>query len=101
MTICKFDDIILVPFPFTDQTSIKKRPAVVVVVKLAKAFDVSVDHLLFDDAPKRPLHELTNRLADKIMRLGDMSEEDEKNLLHVVSAIEGKNKLKPLMAYIK
>ena len=30
MTTCRFGDIILVPFPFTDQTTIKKRPAVVV-----------------------------------------------------------------------
>jgi mRNA interferase MazF len=30
MTIYEFSDVILVPFPFTDQTTIKKRPAVVV-----------------------------------------------------------------------
>lgn len=30
MTTYKFGDIILVPFPFTDQTTVKKRPAVVV-----------------------------------------------------------------------
>ena len=29
-TVYRFDDLILVPFPFTDQTAIKKRPAVVV-----------------------------------------------------------------------
>ena len=29
MTTCKFGDIILVPFPFTDQSTVKKRPAVV------------------------------------------------------------------------
>jgi mRNA interferase MazF len=29
-TIYSFGDVILVPFPFTDQTATKKRPAVVV-----------------------------------------------------------------------
>ena len=27
---CSFGDVILVPFPFTDQTTTKKRPAIVV-----------------------------------------------------------------------
>ncbi len=30
MTTYKFGDVILVPFPFTDQSAIKKRPAVVI-----------------------------------------------------------------------
>jgi mRNA-degrading endonuclease toxin of MazEF toxin-antitoxin module len=29
-TGCEFGDVVLVPFPFTDQTTTKKRPAVVV-----------------------------------------------------------------------
>jgi mRNA interferase MazF len=29
-TVYNFDDVVLVPFPFTDQTGVKKRPAVVV-----------------------------------------------------------------------
>ena len=28
-TACRFGDILLVPFPFTDQTGVRKRPAVV------------------------------------------------------------------------
>ncbi len=79
----------------------KVTPSVEVIVKLAKAFDVSVDHLLFDDAPKRPLHEPTNKLTEKIMHLENMSEEDEASLLHVLSAIEAKNKLKSLMKDIQ
>jgi transcriptional regulator with XRE-family HTH domain len=79
----------------------KVTPSVDVVVKLAKAFDVSVDHLLLDDAPRRPLYEPANKLTEKIMHLENMSEEDEASLLHVVSAIEAKNKLKSLMQGIK
>ena len=30
MTAYNFGDILLVPFPFTDQTSVKKRPAVII-----------------------------------------------------------------------
>ena len=79
----------------------KVTPSVEVVVKLAKAFDVSVDHLLFDNAPKRPLYEPANKLTEKIMHLENMSEEDEASLLHVLGAIEAKNKLKSLMNEIQ
>ena len=79
----------------------KVTPSVEVVVKQAKAFDVSVDHLLFDNAPKRPLYEPANKLTEKIMHLENMSEEDEASLLHVLGAIEAKNKLKSLMNEIQ
>lgn len=76
-------------------------PSVDVVIKLARAFDVSVDHLLIDDVPKRPLHEPISKLAEKVLHLENMSEEDEASLLHVLNAIEAKNKLKTLMRDIQ
>ncbi len=79
----------------------KVKPSVEVVMKLATAFDASVDHLLFDDTPKRALHEQPSKLSEKIMHLDNLSEEDEASLLHVLSAIEAKNKLKSLMEEIK
>jgi hypothetical protein len=56
---------------------------------------------LIDDAPRRPLYEPTSKLVEKVMHLHNLSEEDEASLLHVVSAIEAKNKLKALLQEIK
>lgn len=50
---------------------------------------------------KWPLHEPVNKLTEKILHLERSSEEDEASLLHVVSAIEAKNRLKALMEEIK
>jgi len=30
MTLCEYGDVVLVPFPFTDQSTTKRRPAVVI-----------------------------------------------------------------------
>ncbi len=79
----------------------KVTPSVDVVVKLARAFDVSADHLLFDNAPKRSLQEPSGKLAEKVMHLENLSDEDEASLLHVLSAIEAKNKFKTMMENIK
>ena len=79
----------------------KVTPSVEVVVKLAKAFEVSVDHLLLDDAPRQLLHGPVNKLTEKIMHLERLSEEDEASLLHVVREKKKKNKLKTLMEEIK
>jgi len=34
----------------------KTLPSTDTIVKLAECFEVSIDHLLIDDAPRRPLH---------------------------------------------
>jgi transcriptional regulator with XRE-family HTH domain len=73
-------------------------PSIEVVIKMAKAYDVSIDYLLVDDAQRRPLDAPTSKLALKVLSLGQLSEDDERSLLHLVEAIEAKNKLKALAA---
>jgi len=73
-------------------------PSVEVVIKMAKAYNVSLDYLLIDDAPRRPLEVHVGRLAERVMGLGSLSEEDERALLHILDSLEAKTKLKELAA---
>lgn len=73
-------------------------PSIEVVVKMAGAFGVSIDYLLLDDASRSRLERPKSRLAERVAGLGNLSEEDEKSLLHILEAIEAKNKLRALVA---
>lgn len=73
-------------------------PSVEVVIKMAKAYNVSLDYLLIDDAPRRPLEVPVSRLAERVMGLGSFSEEDERAPLHILDSLEAKTKLKELAA---
>lgn len=75
-------------------------PSVDVVVKIAKAFNVSADFLLFDDIPRRELQTRSSKLVERVLQLENISEDDERSLLHLLDAIEAKNKLKALAANV-
>lgn len=73
-------------------------PSIEVVIKMAKAYNVSLDYLLLEDAPRRPLEAPVSRLAERVLHLGTLSEEDERALLHILDSLEAKTKLKALAA---
>jgi mRNA interferase MazF len=111
-TVYSFGDVVLVPFPFTDQTGIKKRPAVVVssdsyqerrhdVVIMAvtsqirpePAFgEVSVTEwkkagLLKPSVTKPILASVEKRLV--LRKLGRLAEPDRESLRRALSRILG------------
>ena len=75
-------------------------PSVDVVIKIAKAYDVSLDFLLLDKTARRPLQQPLGKLATRVLALGDLSDDDERSLLHMLEAIEAKNRLKKLAASV-
>ena len=79
----------------------KVMPSVDVVIKMAKAFNVSLDYLLVDDTGRRPLDAPTTKFAQRALALEGLSDDDERSLLHVLDAIEAKNKLKLLAADVQ
>ena len=73
-------------------------PSVEVAVKMARAYNVSLDYLLIDDVPRRPLELHLSKLSERVLQLGPLSPDDERSLLHFLDSIEAKNKLKALAA---
>lgn len=74
-------------------------PSTEMIVKLAEAFDVSIDYLLVEGALRRPLSPVpAGRIADRIDDLEKLPEEDQATLLRVADALLTKNKIKSLAA---
>jgi mRNA interferase MazF len=112
MTDYSFGDVVLVPFPFTDQTTSKKRPAIVIssrdynfnrpdivlmavtsqVRQPAPFGDTSVIHWeqagLIKPSVMKPIF-TTIEQGLVIKRLGQLAEEDEQALRELLQEILG------------
>jgi transcriptional regulator with XRE-family HTH domain len=77
----------------------KITPATETVVRLAEVFDVSIDYLLVDDAPRRPLHVPDRGLADRLsVELTGLPDNERDSVLLFVEALQAKRRLKTLAA---
>ncbi len=71
-------------------------PSLDAIVRIAEAFNVSIDHLLVDDVPRRPLHAVEHNLGTRLSALDELGEEDLASLLHMLDALVAKNRFKAL-----
>jgi transcriptional regulator with XRE-family HTH domain len=62
-------------------------PSLYAVARLAQALDVSLDYLVFDDHPRRPLHVDDHGLSDRLASLAELDEADRASLLSVLDAL--------------
>ena len=71
-------------------------PSLDVVARIAETLNVSVDHLVFEDIPRRALHGPDHGLGDRLADIGELSTEDRSHLLSVIDAFVTKNRLRAL-----
>ena len=65
----------------------KITPSVDAVVRLAEIFDVSTDHLLLDDTPRRPFRQAHDELGARLADLGQLNDTDRAALLHILDGL--------------
>jgi transcriptional regulator with XRE-family HTH domain len=73
-------------------------PSLDAIVRIAETFNVSIDHLLVDGVPRRPLHAPEHALGDRLATIAELPEEDRAAFLNVLDALVTKNRLKTLTA---
>jgi len=74
----------------------KFLPSADVIIKIAQVFDVSIDYLLLDGTPRRPLSIKDDILSEKYPEIENLSEEDKSSLLHIIDALVTKYKIKKI-----
>ena len=72
-----------------------------VIVKLAQAFNVSVDYLLINDYPKRPLYLKDNLIMDKLQYFEALTTQEKDAVFLLVEGLAYKNKIKNAIEVVK
>jgi hypothetical protein len=60
------------------------------------ALDVTIDYLLVEDIPHRPLKPQDPKLMNRLQNVHSLSEENKASLFHILDALLAKNKVKAL-----
>lgn len=75
-------------------------PSAEVLVKLAQELDCSVDYLLLEEAPRRPIGIEDSDLAERLGDLKLLTDEDRASVLHILDALLAKNRIKAFAQHI-
>ncbi len=71
-------------------------PSLDAVARLAQALDVSLDYLVFDDQPRRPLRVDDHGLTERLAALAELNPEDRNSLLSVLDALLTRTRVRAL-----
>ena len=71
-------------------------PSADALVRLAESLNVSIDHLLVDDIPRRPLHNAEDALGDRLATITELGDDDLHLVLSFIDALVTKNRLRTL-----
>lgn len=65
-------------------------------MRLAEIFDVSIDYLLIDNAPRRPLRGPEDAVGPKLAELAHLDDSERALVLGVIDAVTTKAKLRAI-----
>ncbi len=75
-------------------------PSIDMLVRLAQTLDVSVDYLVIDTAPRRPLTGPDHELADRVADLANLDPDDRDAILHILDGLIAKNRVRAALRVV-
>ena len=71
-------------------------PSLDAIAGIAEALNVSLDYLVIEGQPRRPLHVADHGLAERLAGLSELDPEDRASLLRVLDALLTKHRVRAL-----
>ena len=68
-------------------------PSLDALARIAQALNISLDHLVFDDIDRRPLHTPNNPIAGRLAHIAELPEADQQALLDHLDALLTRTRL--------
>jgi transcriptional regulator with XRE-family HTH domain len=71
-------------------------PSLDAAMRLAEALNISLDHLVYDDIPRRPLHAPENILGDRLATITELDPDELGVLASVIDGLVTKKRLRTI-----
>ncbi|MFV0317869.1 MAG: helix-turn-helix domain-containing protein [Microthrixaceae bacterium] len=71
-------------------------PSLDALARIAQALNTSLDHLVFDDIDRRPLHSPEHALTGRLAPIAELPEEDQQALLDHLDALLTRTRLRTI-----
>ncbi len=74
----------------------KITPSLDALARIAETLDISLDYLVFDHAPRRPLHTPTTGIEDRLTNIAELNQTDRDTITNTIDALTTRQRLRTI-----
>lgn len=74
----------------------KITPSLDALARIAETLNISLDYLVFDHAPRRPLHTPTTGIEDRLQAIAELNDTDRDTITNTIDALTTRARLRTI-----
>lgn len=79
----------------------KISPSIETISKIAQVYNISIDYLLINDYPRRPLYLKDNSIVEKLQYFESLTQQEKEAVFMIIEGLSFKNKIKTALDVVK